>query len=503
MKAHKHSQTGGLPGYLREVQEEIEGYARGYGLDFFPNVFEILTYEQMNMVAAYGGFPTRYPHWRFGMEYDRLSKSYTYGLSKIYEMVINNNPCYSYLLEGNGLVDQKIVMAHVCAHNDFFKNNRWFAHTNRNMIDEMANHGTRVRSYIDQFGIEAVEEFIEVCLSIDNLIDIHSPYIKRHEPEPSAEDDGPQVFEVPKFRSKPYMQAFINPPEVIQAERERMQKEAKEREQMFPREPERDVMLFLIEHAPLKKWQHGLLSIIREEAYYYGPQAQTKIMNEGWATYWHSEIMTKKALKTSELIDYADHASAVTASSGMRLNPYKLGVELYYNIEERWDRGQFGREWEDCDDMEARRNWDARTGLGRRKIFEVREIYNDVTFLDEFLTLDFCIEHKLFTFGFDQHHGRWEIMSRAFEDIKRKLLFQLTNLGNPIIRVVDGNFQNRGELVLEHEHAGVDLRLDWAEDTLRNLNVVWSRPVHIVTVAEGKPMRFTHDGKEFSKAELG
>ena len=502
MKAHKHFQSGGLPRYLRDIQDEIEGYARGYGLDFFPNVFEILTYEQMNMVAAYGGFPTRYPHWRFGMEYDKLSKSYSYGLSKIYEMVINNNPCYSYLLEGNSLVDQKLVMAHVCAHNDFFKNNRWFAHTNRNMIDEMANHGTRVRSYADRFGVEAVEEFIDVCLSIDNLIDIHSPYIRRRADERTPEDEVPPVFEVPRFKSKPYMQKFINPPDVIEAERERMQQEAMERESRFPKEPERDIVLFLLEHAPLKRWQRGVLSIIREEAYYFGPQAQTKIMNEGWATYWHSEIMTKKALKASELIDYADHASSVTASSGMRLNPYKLGVELFYHIEERWDRGQFGKEWEDCDDMAARRSWDKRTGLGRKKMFEVREIYNDVTFIDEFMTLDFAIEHKFFTFGFNKHRGRWEVMSRKFDDIKRQLLFQLTNLGNPIIRVVDGNFENRGELLIEHEHAGVDLRLDWAQDTLRNINQIWRRPVHVHTIAEQKPVMLSHDGEEFTRTEL-
>src|SRR5580693_8654810 len=107
-----------LPRYLRTEKERIEKIARGYGLDFFPTIFEILTYDQMNEVAAYGGFPSRYPHWRFGMEYEQLSKSY--------EMVINNNPSYAYLLEGNSLVDQKMVMGHVLGHVDFFKNNFCF-----------------------------------------------------------------------------------------------------------------------------------------------------------------------------------------------------------------------------------------------------------------------------------------------------------------------------------------------------------------------------------------
>src|SRR5213082_2625996 len=145
-----------FPAYLRDIQDEIEGFARAYGLDFFPIAYEVLDYKRMNEVAAYGGFPTRYPHWRYGMEYERLAKGYTYGLSKIYEMVINNDPCYAYLLEGNSLVDQKMVMAHVYAHNDFFKNNYWFSKTNRKMVDEMANHASRIRKYVERHGIEKI-----------------------------------------------------------------------------------------------------------------------------------------------------------------------------------------------------------------------------------------------------------------------------------------------------------------------------------------------------------
>src|SRR3569833_4293569 len=145
-----------LPPRLQALKEEIEGYAREYGLDFFETIFEVLNYDEINMVAAYGGFPNRYPHWRFGMEYEQLSKGYEYGLSKIYEMVINNDPCYAYLLEANAEVDQKIVMAHVYGHCDFFKNSFMFAHTNREMMDVMANHATRVRRWIDKLGVEQI-----------------------------------------------------------------------------------------------------------------------------------------------------------------------------------------------------------------------------------------------------------------------------------------------------------------------------------------------------------
>ena len=158
---------------------KIEEWAREYGLDFFETIFEMLDYEEMNMVAAYGGFPNRYPHWKFGMEYERLTKSYAYGLHKIYEMVINNDPCYAYLLECNHAVDQKLVMAHVYGHCDFFKNNIWFSKTNRKMMDTMANHATKIRKIIDRHGLEAVESFLDRCLSLEDLIDRHSPFIQR------------------------------------------------------------------------------------------------------------------------------------------------------------------------------------------------------------------------------------------------------------------------------------------------------------------------------------
>ena len=183
-----------LPPSLQAAWEEIEVYSKDYGLDFFPIIFEVLDYKTLYEIAALGGFPIRYPHWRFGMEYNQLSKGYTYGLSVIYEMVINTDPSYAYLLEGNEMVTQKMVMAHVAAHVDFFKNNMWFAPTNRKMLDEMANHATRIQRLINRHGQEAVEDFVDVCLSLDNLIDYHAPYIRRPEsrteiPVGQREDD--------------------------------------------------------------------------------------------------------------------------------------------------------------------------------------------------------------------------------------------------------------------------------------------------------------------------
>ncbi len=474
-----------FPAYLRDIQEEIEGYARNFGLDFFPILYEVLDYKTMNEVAAYGGFPTRYPHWRFGMDYEQLSKSYEWGLSKIYEMVINTNPAYAYLLEGNSTTDQKVVMAHVCAHVDFFKNNYFFSKTNRKMIDGMANHAARTRRHMARWGQEVVEDFIDTCLSLENLIDPMSAYIVRKAPDKTPEEEEEEPISG-RLKAKGYMDSFINPPSYLEAQKKKKEEEAKKARRRFPEHPQRDVLAFLIEHAPLEHWQRDVLEIVRAEAYYFAPQAMTKIMNEGWASYWHSKILTEKALTAAEVIDYADACSGVFATAPGRLNPYKLGIELLRNIEERWNKGQFGKEWEECDSMEQKRNWDRRTGLGRKKIFEVRKLYNDITFLDEFFTLEFCIEQKFYSFGFQERSGNWEIMSREFKKVKDQLLKMLTNRGQPVILVEDGNFENRSELLLRHIHEGTDLDGSQARDTLRNAAKLWTRPVSLLTKVEGK-----------------
>jgi stage V sporulation protein R len=489
-----------LPEDLAKHQRQIEKWASEYGLDFYPTIFEVVDCDQLNEVAAYGGFPTRYPHWRFGMEYEQLAKSYHYGLSKIYELVINNNPCYAYLMRSNSIGDQKMVMAHVYGHCDFFKNNHWFSRTNRKMMDEMANHGNRVRRYIDRYGVDEVENFIDACLSIEDLIDIHSPFIKRRDDPPpphlkKKDEEDEEEIRVGKFQSKGYLDRYVNPPSALAAEAERLKNE-KAQDAKLPAEPERDIMWFVLNHAPLKPWQLDVLSIIRDEAYYFAPQAQTKIMNEGWASYWHSTIMTRQGLEPGDVINYADHHSGTMASTPTRLNPYKLGIELFRHIEERWNKGRFGKEWDECDDYRQKQNWDSGPGLGRQKIFEVRKIHNDLTFIDEFLTLDFCREHKLFSFGYNADTDAYHIESREFRKIKDRLLFSLTNMGRPIIQVRDGNYKNRGELFLEHVFSGVELKLDYAKDTLVNLERLWKRPVHIETVMEGSKTVFSYDGKE-------
>jgi stage V sporulation protein R len=492
-----------LPAELAAIQAEMEEHAARYGLDFFPTIFEVVDVHQLNAIAAYGGFPTRYPHWRFGMEYERLSKGYAYGLQKIYELVINNDPCYAYLLSSNSVTDHRMVIAHVYGHCDFFKMNQWFSKTNRKMIDEMANHGNRIRRFMDRFGVEQVEDFIDACLSVEDLIDIHSPFIKRQDRKNRYEftsstdvDDDKRGSD--RLPAKSYMDSFINPAKRKNDSPASTEPEAiKAADPRTPEQPIRDVLGFLLQHAPLKQWQLDVLAIIRDEAYYFAPQGQTKIMNEGWATYWHSTIMTRHGITGgADVVSYADHTSGTLASSPHRLNPYKLGVELFRDIEDRWNRGCFGSDYNACDDYVTKRDWNTEAGKGREKIFEVRRIHNDLTFIDEFLTLDFCRRYNMFSFGYNRNSGYYEIESREFQKIKQQLLFGLTNRGRPNIRVRDGNYKNRGELFLEHVFSGPELKIAYARDTLENLHKLWRRPVHIETRLDDRLAVLSFDGSE-------
>ena len=175
---------------------------------------------------------------------------------------------------------------------------------------------------------------------------------------------------------------------------------------------------------------------------------------------------------------------------------------MYKDIEDRWNKGKFGKEYDECTDMREKRNWDKKLGLGMKKIFEVRKIYNDLTFIDNFLTEEFAREHRLFSFAFNKQKKQYEIESREFRMIKKRFLQNLTNLGQPIIEVTDANYKNRGELFLEHRFEETELDYQYSVDTLKNLHSLWKRPVHIKTIREEKEILYSFDGSRFEEKEL-
>ena len=488
----KRSNTD-LPPVLREHMERIKAKALEYGLTFPEVVFEVLDFQTMNQIAAYGGFPTRYPHWRWGMEFEKLSKRDAYGLGRIYEMVINNDPVYAYLQESNAVHDQKLVMAHVYGHADFFQNNYWFRKTDRKMMNTMANHATRVQRHAAKHGADAVERFIDAALSLEHLIDPYSVFSAHPDEEPRA---NVEPFAPAKLPAKEYMDPFVNPRGEMEAQRKRFDEAAKAAKGRVPARPTRDVLLFLLHHAPLEEWQQDVLSIVRDEAYYFAPQWMTKVMNEGWASYWHSKLMTEHFAEASEIVDYADQHSGVVHMPPGGFNPYKVGLELFKDIERRWDSGQHGFAWERLENLGERERFDDKSMKGREKIFEVRRIYNDVNFIDEFISEEFVERHQMYRFKRDPQTGEVRVVTRDFRQVKQTLLYQITNAGQPFIYVLDANYVNRGELYLGHQWNGLDLDHAKAGEVLRNLRLIWGRPVHIETRTESEHFLFSQNEPE-------
>ena len=355
-------------------------------------------------------------------------------------------------------------------------------------------------------GSEKVEDFLDACLSLENLIDPMSLYVKREgaaEPIPDYDAERWAAGQVHRFDVKHrYMEPYVNPRTALEAQKKQIAQDMEKRKS-GRLSPTRDVLGFLQHRAPLADWQADCLDIVREEAYYFAPQAMTKVLNEGWASWVHSRLMTTKLLESSEVVDYCDKHSGTLSSPPGQINPYKLGLTLLRDVEDRWNRGAHGRAWRECDDAEKRRRWDTKDGAGLKKVFEIRRVHDDVTFLDSFLTPDFIEEQKLFLYGRDPRTGRSVIVDREPASVKRKLLQQFTNMGQPLIDVVDDNYENRGELYLLHRFDGVGLREDFARETLRALHRLWTRPVHIETVVDQSRVLWTYDGKEAGTRELG
>lgn len=461
---------------LQALAVEIEARAKAQGLSFDPVIFEVVDWEQMAMLASYMGFPRRYPHWRWGSEYLRFKETYRYGLSKIYELVVNTKPVYAYLLDSNPPLAHKLVIAHVYGHADFFKENLYFAPAPKSMHDELANHAALVEKFMERHGVRPVEEFLDLALSLENLIDPHSLFVQRA--KGVKEPDGTPL----RMPVRAYLEPYVNPPAAPPKEAE----EAALNEPIPP-QPERDVLAFLIKYAPLASWQKAILEIIREESYYFAPQGQTKVMNEGWATYWHTALMNGGLLEPGEVLDFAELQAGVLGGRGF--NPYKIGYTLMKHIEERWRKGRFGPEYEAAE-LVDKLEWQGQSGDARAKLFQIRRVYSDISFLEEFFTPEFALEQRIVLPEELEH----------FHQAKQRLLFMLTNAGNPIVYLTDANYKNRGELYLEQAFEGAELDLRKARAVIENLYRLWGRPVHLETVLDDKPMRLSYDGAHRQEA---
>lgn len=483
-----------------EILKEIPGIlkaCRDWGLDFYETVVEFLDYDEISEIAAYGGFPVRFPHWSWGEQYEDLSRGYEYGMHRIYEMVINTKPCYIYCLDSNTWVDHVTVIAHATGHNDFFKNNIFFSQTSQNMMNELANHGTRIRKYMQEWGKDEVGRFIDKIMSIETLLDPSKAWVQRRQRDPIPEVR--RQYQHPRrlnVKGAEHMEDWINPKEYIQGEYERIKLEEAQKSIGLFMKPERDIFGYIKDHAPMKPWQQDVISMMYQESMYFSPQGMTKAINEGWASRVDSEMMACFGLaKDDGFVEYAAHKAGVLGGK-TSMNPYKLGYMLLTDIEERWNKGQFGREWEDCEDAREKKLWDKKLGLGHEKIFEVRKYYDDVTMISEFFTPELCEKNEFYVWR-KFPDGTYKIMERDPKKIKNMLLQQYVNRGLPSIKLVEPNYKGKRIFLMEHSWDGRTLHPGQTSETMKALSFLWKGPCAILTKDKNHEqiMYYCEDGK--------
>jgi stage V sporulation protein R len=460
---------------LEAAIDQITEIASGFGLDFYPMRYEICPADIIYTFGAYG-MPTRFSHWSFGKNFNKMKLQYDLGLSKIYELVINSNPCYAFLLEGNSLVQNKLIVAHVLAHCDFFKNNARFSKTNRNMVESMSATAERIRQYEMDYGAEEVERFLDAVLAIQEHVDpmLYKPYGQdknrylewrmKEEKNRSAKPPAPS----------PYDDLWVL--DDTDSEKDKGKKNEAEAldHRRIPPHPEKDLVWFIQEFSPvLEDWQRDIMSMIREEMLYFWPQIETKIMNEGWATFWHQRIMREMPLTSEETIEYAKLNAAVVQPSRHSLNPYYLGLKIFEDIEKRY---------------------------GRDHMFDVREMDSDLSFIRNYLTKELTEELDLYIF--EKKGAEWYITDKTWENIRDQLVYSRVNGGFPYLEITDGDYMRSGELHIVHRYEGIELDLKYVEHTMPYLVRLWGKPVHLETVVDDKKIRFTCDGQKTTRKNI-
>lgn len=471
--------------YVAELEDAIEKIweiTRRFGLDPYPTHFELVPSTIMYEFGSYG-LPGRFSHWSRGKAYYRMKTEYDYGLSKIYELVVNTNPSYAFLMEQNDLLQNKVVVAHVLGHTDFFKNNVYFKHTAGNMIDKVSVNADRIRKYEYEHGQAAVERFLDAVLAIEEHIDPNFRIKKA--------GDEPTNGERKKTRDGAYDDLWTMDERATRRRQEEAEERRRLRRRRFPPEPEKDLLLFLAQHAPnLEEWQRDILLIVREEMQYFVPQMQTKVINEGYASFWHARIMRELDLTDGEATAFAQMHSGVLAPSRMRINPYHLGYNILQDIERRWDNPT----------PEEREKFGRQPGQGRQKLFEVRETESDLSLLRNYLTKELVEDLDLYLYR--KEGDEWVIVEKNWEKVRDGIISSMTNFGYPYITVVDADFNGNTELVLNHQFEEHELDMTYAQKTLEYVYYIWSRPVHLETIYEGQKVRLSYNGDKHVRTSL-
>ena len=464
---------------LRRWDDQIRELVDAYGLDCFDQEFEICDHNDMIGYMAYSGMPSRYPHWSFGKSFEKTKTLYDHGAQGLpYEMVINSDPSLAYLMGDNSICLNVLTIAHVYGHNDFFKNNFTFSSTRpEHTISSFKSRADRVRSYIEDpsIGIERVEAVLDSAHALSFQCSRNLAVRKLSEGEQYDRVLAAATPEHDPHRS-------IHP-----------KKDSDEPDlERVPLEPEEDVLLFIRDHnVHLAEWERDLLTIAHEEAQYFIPQMETKIMNEGWASYWHYQIMSNVGLPPDMRIEFMVHHNQVLRPHPGSLNPYHLGFTIWNAI------------YESQEGSDAAPDHRKKTA-GREALYAARESDRDASFLRRFL--DERLARKLGLFQYEEKKNEYVVSevadAQGWEKIKATLIAGVGMASIPVIRIVDADHEGKRGLRLEHAFDGRELELTSAEKTLEHAYKLWRRDITLETSLSGQAvtLQYGENGFEHNEA---
>ena len=463
--------------------ERIREKVDAFGLSCFPQVFEVCDEEQMLGYMAYHGMPAHYPHWSYGKSFEKLKTLYGLGVTGLpYEMVINSNESVAYLMKNNSLCLQILTIAHVYGHNDFFRNNHTFAHTRPELtLASFKSRADRVRRYVEDpsIGPDRVEAVLDAAHALSFNCRRNMDVRKLSEAEQRE-----RAIHAAVAADDPYAS--------IHAHREAP---APADPAHVPLEPEEDLLLFIRDHNPdLPAWTRDLLTIVHEEAQYFIPQIETKIMNEGWASFWHHRIVSSLDLPQDLHMEFMVHHSQVICPHPGSINPYYVGFKVWHDLLRR----------QQAPTAQERERYGDPTGDPMAALFEVREADRDVSFLRRFLTGPLMRELDLYEYG--KEDDQWVIQRVADDDnwreVKETLLHTVGMGAFPVIRIDDADYGRARKLHLTHAWDGRELELGQARQTLRYLYQLWGRPVVLETRLGDKVVALVYGDDGFDTQPL-
>jgi len=479
--------------HTKKIMEGCKQRARDAGLSFEDETLEyIVSNRDLIELTPKVMIPTLYDYWVHDVEVLKEKGRYELYPSNPYETVINTRPAISYYNDNNPDWMNVMIFYHVLGHIDFFQNNLYFRHTWDYDFTGQALSDKRMIAKLRSEKGRWIDYIIEFSRGIDNLVGYHDELSQFNRPSKTSSskmlDYYFDVFlqSIKKIKINEYVKEIKRYNDCLTENKELGEKaffaevlrkypefDAIFKKSLEQKPPQKlDLMQFLLEHSEfLKKgknsWMRPVIEVIRKTSLFFQPQIRTKIMNEGWASYWHEKLFLQDDRIEGHEVDFARTHAGVTSMPRVGLNPYALGMRLFYYIEELADKGKYSIEFKRLLDARKRDQFDAKTGQGQDFLFKLRDNFNDFMFINTFIDQDFINQFKLFVAGrrLDQSRGVWQyyIKSRSAESY-RKMMFD-TLYHPPYLQIQPQNTTN-GNLYLVHVFEGKPLVKEFIANTM-------------------------------------